>query len=156
MTTATISLYCPPMPIYNDGVGLKRTGTEEMVATISLPNVGQLVIKNVAIPPTLVHRVGLMVWQVEACGAYGTDADGAVLALLYPAELTVIQGRHLIAKSITITGTLTLPDGTVGQVKLVQPDCACTLFPPPIEAQAVTAAGTVEFPGWGSRLWTTF
>jgi hypothetical protein len=143
MSTAKISIYCPPMPIHGAGIGKKITAAEPMVATITFNDGSTLVIQNVIIPPTPVKRTRLGQWLVAECDGEGIDADGNRIVISLPEEIVEFKNGVLTALAIPETGYLSLADGTLGVINDIEPDCPVDIFP--LVASAVTATGTVEF-----------
>lgn len=150
-----IIFLCPPMPIYFEGVGLRKTAVEPMTMTANLsglPSPPGVVDGNlsflVRLPPTLVCRQMPLQWLVDACQGLGDDGYGNAIVIDLPPEPcnVDIEKAQFVARSFTWTGTLTLSDGRVGKIVVVQPDCPIRLFPLPLLAAQVTAVGTVEFP----------
>jgi hypothetical protein len=144
MPTAALSLYCPPMPINKVSRGFRRTVAEPMKATITFEDQTQVVIENVVIPPTEVHRIYPLYWIVHACIGAGQQ-NGYALEVELPQEASVWRWRDLtmVALSITAAAMLTCPDGRVYEGDVVFPDCRVNLLVDPNVAEAVTATGTL-------------
>ena len=142
---ATISIYCPPMAIYADGPGHKRTAAEPMVATIKFPDLGELVIPNVVIPPTEVVRIRPWYWQVAPCVGVGEDKAGNSISVFLPAEQVLFDLRKMtmVAQAITAVVGLMLASDEHWTGYVVFPDCPTNLLARPETAEAVTAVGTL-------------
>ncbi len=138
--TAKVSLYCPPMPVNVVNFRLRRTAAEPMTATIDFYGGEGLLIQNVVIPPTDVHRKGLLHWEVDPC-----VGEGEGIKVELPAEpvLFDLHSFSMVAQAITAKVTLTLADGSVGVGTVLFPDCKTDLLTG--IAEAVTAVGSVVF-----------
>ncbi len=154
MTTASVSLYCCPMPITKISWDLRVTDAEPMVATITIPpcwptKVGQsthqqvVTIDPVTIPPTYVKRQGLLRWQVDACLGLGRNYEGWVLVVELPVEPVVfrLSAFTMVALAIDAPTTLTSPYGRRWRGHVTFPDCKTNLFT--MTAEAVTAVGVL-------------
>jgi len=142
---ATISIYCPPMAIYADGPGHKRTAAEPMVATVTFPGLGELVIPNVVIPPTEVVRVDPFRWRVDPCVGGGTDKAGNSISVFLPPEQVLfdLKKMTMVAQAITAFVGLMLANEEHWTGSVVFPDCPTDLLARPETAEAVTAVGTL-------------
>ncbi len=148
--TAKVSLYCPPMPVSVVNLRLRRTAAEPMTATIDFEDHTGLLIQNVVIPPTDVHRKGLLHWEVDACVGIGGFVNNGVIGDYITVELPAepvlfdLHSFSMVAQAITAKVTLTLADGSVGVGTVLFPDCKTDLLTG--IAEAVTAVGNVVFP----------
>jgi hypothetical protein len=142
----TIKIECPSMPVRKVSSKLWRCDEEVSVATITI-NGKNIVIDQFTIPPTYVRWQGGKIY-VDACQAMGTAADGTKMILNLPKERIFFQSaKIMIAEAITATGTITFPDGKVGNVVVVYPDCVARRQSSVLRiADAVVATGTVTFP----------
>lgn len=140
MSTATVSLYCPPMKIAKVNGELRRTAAEPMTATIVLDDGTKYTIPDVTIPPTLVRKCGLLSWEVDPC--VGQDASEIVVVKL-PSEPVHFELEYLtmVAEAINAPLTFTLPSGDVWEGSVRFPDAPFNLLTQ--EAEAVTATGTL-------------
>ena len=142
-STATISIYCPPMAIYKINGKLHRTAAEPMIATMWFDDGTYQIISGVIIPPTLVNKVPLTVltWKVQPCE--GADAARQIVVTL-PAELVVfdIMAATMVARAIPADVVLKRQDG-IWKGVVIFPDCPTDLFSHPTQASAVTASGTL-------------
>ena len=143
---AKLSLFCPPMPVSAVNLKLRRTAAEPMTATIDFADGTVLIIQNVIIPPTDVHRKSILHWQVDACVGEGKDLLGNRIEVHLPIEpvLFDLATFSMIAKAITAPVTLTLANGQVATGSVVFPDCHTNIMTG--VAEAITAVGRVEFP----------
>lgn len=131
------------MKVRRVGLGLRRTAVEPMTCDIQFADHTGLLIRNVNIPETDVHRQYLFHWLVDACVGSGQDEGGNRVEVRLPAEPVVLDLTDLcmVAKEITAPVTVTLADGSVGLGSVVFPDCRTDLLTG--IAESVTATGTI-------------
>jgi hypothetical protein len=139
---ATISLYCPPMPINKISGKLHRTAAEPMRATITWDDGSTTVIENVIIPITEVDRKGLLRWAVKPC--IGKDVNNYVIVEL-PEEAVVfeIQAMTMVAIKIEAKVTINIPGKGKWTGVVEFPDCPTDILVSPMMAAAVTAEGPI-------------
>jgi hypothetical protein len=145
MKTADVSLYCPAMKVTRNGMGSATTAAEPMTAIVTFDDKSTLTLTEVVIPPTLVKRLHLLHWQVEACVGAGKLPDGTNIRVALPPEDVIfsLADMTMVAQAIDAQCRLELPGGKVGQGIVRFPDCKMDLLTG--TAQAVTAVGSLEF-----------
>jgi hypothetical protein len=147
MHQAYLVIECPAMPIYFDGIGHKRTGTENCKVTIALCCGAQIVIENAIIPETEIVRLHERLWQVQECTLTGTNAAGDSIVLNLPLEdvkVNLVKGIAMAA-AMNASGSIFLADGSAGAAAVKFPECPTNIFSRPETAAALVAAGTVTF-----------
>lgn len=146
MRTATISLFCPAMPVRAINRKLRRTAVEPMIATITFDDGTTLIINPVTIPETDVNRLGLLHWQVDTCVGYGKDVNGNIIFVYLPVEpvLFSLQDFAMVAQAIPAAVTLTTARGDMWKGEVVFPKCASSLLTG--IAESVTATGEISLP----------
>lgn len=139
--TATISLYCPTMPVHRYALSKAITAAEPMVATIAFDDGTTVTVPNVVIPPTTVDLVVPSVWKVRACvGATLVGAMPTVSVSLPPQTVDFDIGQFaLVARSITAPVTYQDANGNRWAGTVTWPDSKVDLFP--LQAEPVTAVG---------------
>lgn len=137
---ATISLFCPPMPVYKVNGHRRITAEESMVATITFPG-GVVCMLEAVIPPTCVRWQSLLFWMVDACIGHG-EQHGMELTVQLPPEPVVFRWYTMVALAIDAPSTLLMPDGSRWEGSVRFPDCRTNIFT--MVAEAVTAVGTLE------------
>ncbi len=143
--TGTITIDCPQMPVYRRGIGIFEA--QELYASGSIVIDGKSTDFQLTFPKCNVYRTGFTTFMVDAVTAVGTLSDGSKISVDLPPEPVVRRGFSRIAVAITATGTITTPDGKVGQIIVVFPDCRVSRTGiGSFMAEPIVAEGTVVFP----------
>ena len=148
MTTANLSLACPPMPSYKVSGKLRRTAAEPMTATVTLEDGTIIVVPNVTIPQTDVDRAVLFPprWTVRACVGESALNRFPHLRVELPAEDCVFEwmAMTMVALPIDAAATFVDVDGSVWKGTVAFPICHVDVLTNPMQAEAVTATGVLE------------
>lgn len=124
-----------------------------MLAAIRFEDGTLLSIKDVVIPPTDVRKIGFLHWLVDACKGSGSARDfqgnfqSNIVVELPPEDVVWQWGKFgIVALAIDCPTRLILADdGSVWTGSVRFPDCKLSLTS--MEAEAVTAAGTLTREG---------